>query len=99
MAIYARHLGMALDHDLITLDADRLSGLGPGGVAGDFHAGQRPDAQKLTQKGVLPTRLSAVHEAATMDVLCSDKTGTLTQNLCTVREVPPMPGFRRRKPF
>jgi H+-transporting ATPase len=37
-------------------------------------------ARMLAAQGVLPTRLSAIDEAATMDVLCSDKTGTLTQN-------------------
>jgi len=37
-------------------------------------------SQELAQTGVLVTRLSAIEEAAAMDVLCSDKTGTLTQN-------------------
>ena len=41
-------------------------------------------ARALAKRGVLPTRLSAVDEAATMTVLCSDKTGTLTQNALTV---------------
>ena len=36
-------------------------------------------ARALAKLGVLPTRLSAVDEAATMDVLCADKTGTLTR--------------------
>jgi len=35
-------------------------------------------ARALAKLGVLPTRLTAVDEAATIDVLCSDKTGTLT---------------------
>ena len=35
-------------------------------------------AQALAHLGVLPTRLSAVDEAASIDVLCVDKTGTLT---------------------
>jgi hypothetical protein len=30
-----------------------------------------------------------------MDVLCADKTGTLTRNALTVTSVRPMPGFRR----
>jgi H+-transporting ATPase len=47
----------------------------------------------LAKIGVLPTRLSAVDEAAAMNVLCSDKTGTLTQNALTVTTVRPMPGF------
>jgi H+-transporting ATPase len=37
-------------------------------------------SQELAHTGVLVARLSAVEEAAAMDVLCSDKTGTLTQN-------------------
>jgi H+-transporting ATPase len=41
-------------------------------------------ARELAKVGVLPTRLSAVDEAATMDVLCVDKTGTLTQNNLSV---------------
>jgi H+-transporting ATPase len=50
-------------------------------------------ARTLAKRGVLPTRLSAVDEAATMDVLCVDKTGTLTRNALTVTTVRPMPGF------
>ena len=50
-------------------------------------------ARALAKLGVLPTRLSAVDEAATMDVLCADKTGTLTRNELTVTTVRPMPGF------
>jgi H+-transporting ATPase len=44
-------------------------------------------AKALAKLGVLPTRLSAIDEAATMDVLCVDKTGTLTQNALTVTVV------------
>jgi len=50
-------------------------------------------ARSLAKLGVLPTRLSAVDEAATMDVLCSDKTGTLTCNALTVNSVHAFAGF------
>ena len=50
-------------------------------------------ARALAKLGVLPTRLSAVDEAGTTDVLCADKTGTLTENALTVTTVHPMPGF------
>jgi H+-transporting ATPase len=50
-------------------------------------------ARALAKLGVLPTRLSAVDEAASIDVLCVDKTGTLTQNELTVTAVHAMPGF------
>jgi len=50
-------------------------------------------AKALAKRGVLPTRLSAVDEAASIDVLCADKTGTLTQNELTVTATHAMPGF------
>jgi H+-transporting ATPase len=50
-------------------------------------------ARALAKVGVLPTRLTAVDEAASIDVLCSDKTGTLTRNELSVTSVCPLPGF------
>jgi H+-transporting ATPase len=50
-------------------------------------------ARALAKLGVLPTRLSAVDEAASINVLCSDKTGTLTLNALSVTSVRPLPGF------
>ena len=47
-------------------------------------------ARTLAMKGVLLTRLSALHEAATIDVLCADKTGTLTASELTVAVVRPV---------
>jgi H+-transporting ATPase len=52
-------------------------------------------ARNLARRGVLPTRLSAVDEAATMTVLCVDKTGTITQNELEVVEVEPLAGDDR----
>ena len=54
-------------------------------------------AQLLARHGVLLTRLSAVHEAAAMDVLCADKTGTLTRNALEVADVVAMPGLDRER--
>jgi H+-transporting ATPase len=50
-------------------------------------------ARSLARVGVLPTRLSAVDEAASIDVLCADKTGTLTRNELTVTAIHHAPGF------
>ena len=50
-------------------------------------------ARVLARQGVLLTRLSALDEAATMDVLCADKTGTLTRNELAVAALHPLPGF------
>jgi H+-transporting ATPase len=52
-------------------------------------------AQVLARRGVLLTRLSAAHEAAAMDVLCADKTGTLTRNTLEVADIVAMPGVDR----
>jgi H+-transporting ATPase len=41
-------------------------------------------AQELAKQGVLVTRLSAIEEAAAMDILLADKTGTITENRLTV---------------
>jgi H+-transporting ATPase len=54
-------------------------------------------ARTLAARGVLPTRLSAIDEAATMEVLCSDKTGTLTQNALRVTAVHAAPGVEETR--
>lgn len=48
-------------------------------------------ALELSRRGVLVTRLAVVEDAAAVDVLCSDKTGTLTENRLTFSEVYAVP--------
>ena len=47
-------------------------------------------SKELAKRGVLVTRLSAGEDAATMDVLCVDKTGTITTNQLAVTGVIPL---------
>jgi H+-transporting ATPase len=47
-------------------------------------------SKELAKHGVLVTRLSAAEDAATMDVLCVDKTGTITMNQLAVTGVIPI---------
>ena len=47
-------------------------------------------SKELASRGVLVTRLSAAEDAATMDVLCVDKTGTITMNRLSVTGVIPL---------
>jgi H+-transporting ATPase len=44
----------------------------------------------LARKGAIVSKLVSIEEMAGMDVLCSDKTGTITQNKLTLAEVIPV---------
>lgn len=50
-------------------------------------------ARELARKNVLITRLSATEDAATMDILCVDKTGTLTLNELSISQIIPLEPF------
>ena len=52
-------------------------------------------AYNLASKGAIVSRLTAIEEMAGMDMLCSDKTGTLTLNKLSVdlANLTPQPGF------
>ena len=52
-------------------------------------------SQELAKKGVLVTRLSASEDAAFMDVLCVDKTGTLTMNMLKIADVVEINGYTK----
>lgn len=45
---------------------------------------------ELSKKGAIVTRLDAVEDAATMDILCADKTGTITMNQLTLADALPV---------
>ncbi|MBB5254904.1 plasma-membrane proton-efflux P-type ATPase [Sulfurisphaera ohwakuensis] len=49
-------------------------------------------SQELSKAGVLVTRLDAIEGASTMNVLCSDKTGTITMNKLSVHRIIPING-------
>jgi H+-transporting ATPase len=50
-------------------------------------------ASELARNGVLVTRLSAIEEAAGMDVVCTDKTGTITENRLALATSAPFAPF------
>jgi H+-transporting ATPase len=92
LVTYAYFLTMPLD-EIIPLVLTAVLASIPVALPATFTLASALGARALAKLGVLPTRLSAVDEAATMNVLCADKTGTLTQNALTVTTVCPMPGF------
>ena len=80
-------------HEVISLTLTAILAAIPVALPATFTLASALGARALAARGVLPTRLSAVEEAATLDVLCSDKTGTITQNALAVTAVRPMPGY------
>ena len=89
---YAGYLKMPLT-EIIPLILTAVLASIPVALPATFTLASALGARALAKLGVLPTRLSAVDEAATMSVLCADKTGTLTQNALTVTAVRAMPDF------
>jgi H+-transporting ATPase len=89
---YAWFLKMPLD-EIIPLVLTAVLASIPVALPATFTLASALGARALGKLGVLPTRLSAVDEAASMSILCADKTGTLTQNALTVTTIRPMPGF------
>jgi H+-transporting ATPase len=96
IVVYAYALAIPFD-DLIPLALTALLATIPVALPATFTLSAAFGAQRLARQGVLLTRLTAVHEAAAMDVLCADKTGTLTRNTLEVAEVVAMPGFDRAR--
>jgi H+-transporting ATPase len=61
----------------------------PAALPATFAIATALGAQELSHQGVLVTNLTAIEDAAGMDVLCSDKTGTITQNQLSVAQLHP----------
>ena len=91
---YAYTIGLP-SPDLIRLALTALLATIPVALPATFTLSAAFGAQTLARHGVLLTRLSAAHEAGAMDVLCADKTGTLTRNALEVVDVVAMPAFDR----
>jgi H+-transporting ATPase len=62
----------------------------PVALPGMFTVATALGALDMSHHAVLVTRLSAIEEAAAMDVLCTDKTGTITQNRLAVGQICPI---------
>jgi H+-transporting ATPase len=83
--------------ELVRLGLTALLATVPLALPATFTLSAALSAQALAHRGVLLTRLTAAHEAAAMDLLCADKTGTLTRNELAVVDVVPLPGFDRER--
>ena len=76
---YAHAIGMTVPQ-IVPLVLTALLSAVPVALPATFTLSEALGARALAMRGVLLTRLTALHEAAMIDVLCADKTGTLTRN-------------------
>lgn len=53
---------------------------------------QSAGAIELSRKGILVTRLDSIEDAASCDILCLDKTGTITENQIKIAGIAPLEG-------
>jgi H+-transporting ATPase len=86
MVAYAHAHAMSVER-IIPLVLTALLAAVPVALPATFTLAATLGARTLALKGVLLTRLNALHEAAMIDVLCADKTGTLTENALAVAAV------------
>lgn len=88
---YAETRGFSLGHMLPLILALLLATI-PVALPATFTLTAAFGSAHLAGKGVLITRLSALHDIASMTVLCTDKTGTLTKNEASVEALRPLSG-------
>ncbi|HEX7395594.1 MAG TPA: plasma-membrane proton-efflux P-type ATPase, partial [Anaerolineaceae bacterium] len=90
--IYALLTGLPLA-DILPFALILLVASVPVALPATFTLSTALGAVELAKNGVLVTRLSAIEEAASMEVLCADKTGTLTENRLEVAEIKSFPPY------
>lgn len=78
---------------ILTLAVIFLMGAVPVALPAVLTIVQSVGAMELAKKGALVTRLDSIEDAASIDVLCFDKTGTITQNKLSVAESIPFSGY------
>ena len=80
---------------ILTLAVIFLMGAVPVALPAVMTIVQSVGAIELVKKGVLVTRLDSIEDAASIDVLCLDKTGTITQNKLSVGDAVHFAGYSR----
>lgn len=78
---------------ILTLAVIFLMGAVPVALPAVLTIVQSVGAMELAKKGALVTRLDSIEDAASIDVLCFDKTGTITQNKLSVAESIPFSAY------
>jgi len=96
ITIYAVILNIKL-LDILTIALIFLLGSVPVALPAVFAVVLSTGALELSKKGIIVSRLSAIEAAASMDILCLDKTGTLTQNKLSVLDEIPFSEYKKEE--
>lgn len=83
--IYGFHRALPVN-DLILFSLLLLVASVPVALPATYTLATAIGSQELIKSGVLVTRLSAIEEAAAMNILCVDKTGTITKNILEISD-------------
>ena len=96
VSLYAlvMHLSLLL---ILTFAVIFLMGAVPVALPAVLTIVQSVGAMELAKKGALVTRLDSIEDAASIDILCFDKTGTITQNRLSVAESLPFSGHTKEE--
>ncbi len=88
VGVYAAIIGTGI-FSILTFAVIFLMGAVPVALPAVMTIVQSVGAMELVKKGVLVTRLDSIEDAASIDILCLDKTGTITLNKLSIGEVIP----------
>jgi H+-transporting ATPase len=80
---------------VLTLAVIFLMGAVPVALPAVLTIVQAIGAMELAKRGALVTRLDSIEDAASIDILCLDKTGTITQNKLSVTDSIPFSGYKK----
>jgi P-type Ca2+ transporter type 2C len=86
LATFEPHISQHFPNALL-LALGTLVAVTPEGLPATLTLSLAMAVQRLTVRGVLAKRLNVVERLGNVSVICTDKSGTLTQNQMTVREV------------
>lgn len=80
-------LALSNRHDVLLLTLGIIVAAIPEGLPATLTIALAMAGQRLAQKGVLAKKLNIIETLGTVSIICTDKSGTLTQNQMTVKEI------------
>jgi H+-transporting ATPase len=84
LILFSIYQGVSL-YDVIPFALVVLIASIPVALPATFTIAMALGALHMSKRGEIVTRLSAIEDAASMDTLCMDKTGTITENMLTLK--------------